>query len=154
MVVASKKGICLLEFSGLTRASDQLAKIEKRFDSTIKYGASVYIDQLAIQLAAYFNRKLMVFDVPVDLRGTEFQCQVWDALLKIPYGETRSYQQQAYSMNRPSAVRAVANANRSNPVSILIPCHRVIGKSGELIGYGGGLDRKRFLLDLESSESN
>ena len=88
MVVASKKGICLLEFSGLTRASDQLAKIEKRFDSTIKYGASVYIDQLAIQLAAYFNRKLMVFDVPVDLRGTEFQCQVWDALLKIPYGES------------------------------------------------------------------
>lgn len=149
VIAASQKGICLLEFSGLARTDEQLLRIEKRFLCSLQYGSSVFFDNVRQQLEAYFKGKLTTFDVPVDLRGTDFQCQVWQSLLDIPYGETISYQQQAININKPKAVRAVANANRLNPIGIIIPCHRVIGKSGALTGYGGGLDRKRFLLDLE-----
>lgn len=103
------------------------------------------------QLEAYFDGALTGFDVDLELNGTEFQRRVWDALRTIPYGETRSYGEIAAQIGSPGASRAVGLANGRNPISIVIPCHRVIGSTGSLTGYGGGLDRKRALLALESS---
>ncbi len=103
------------------------------------------------QLTNYFERDLRHFDVPLDLRGTEFQKKVWQALLDIPYGETRSYAALATSIESPKAVRAVGAANGANPVAIIVPCHRVIASSGTLGGYSAGLDVKRLLLALESA---
>jgi methylated-DNA-[protein]-cysteine S-methyltransferase len=101
------------------------------------------------QLDAYFTGKVRDFDLPLAPEGTEFQQRVWAALLKIPYGATRSYGQQAAAIGSPKAVRAVGLANGRNPIAIIIPCHRVIGANGSLTGYGGGMARKRLLLDLE-----
>ncbi|HUB41643.1 MAG TPA: methylated-DNA--[protein]-cysteine S-methyltransferase [Streptosporangiaceae bacterium] len=105
------------------------------------------------QLASYFAGQLTAFDLPLAPAGTDFQRQVWAALRTIPYGQTWSYAQLAEKIGRASAVRAVGLANGKNPISVVIPCHRVIGSDGSLTGYGGGLDRKRFLLDLESAGS-
>ena len=102
-----------------------------------------------MQLQEYFAGKRTEFDLPLSFSGTEFQQQTWRALLTIPYGETRSYSEQAHLIGNPRAVRAVGRTNGLNPIGIVVPCHRVIGKSGELTGYAGGLDKKRFLLDLE-----
>jgi methylated-DNA-[protein]-cysteine S-methyltransferase len=102
------------------------------------------------QLDRYFAGELTEFDLELDLRGTQFQKDVWNALLTIPYGETRSYGEIARQIGRPDRARAVGAANGSNPVSIIVPCHRVIGSDGSLTGYGGGLPRKRYLLDLEA----
>ena len=102
------------------------------------------------QLSEYFAGQRTVFDLPIKLAGTAFQQQVWQALKAIPYGETRSYKEIAAAIDNPKAVRAVGGANNKNPISIVIPCHRVIGSSGQLVGYGGGLDAKVFLLALES----
>jgi len=109
-----------------------------------------YNDAVARELDAYFAGKLIRFSVPLDLRGTDFQLEVWKQLQKIPYGETRSYGQIARDIGRPTASRAVGRANNTNPVAIVVPCHRVIGADGTLVGYGGGLDRKQALLDLEA----
>lgn len=106
---------------------------------------------LARELDAYFAGKLRQFTVPLDLRGTAFQLRVWQLLCEIPYGETRSYGQIAQALGNPKATRAVGQANGSNPISIIVPCHRVIGSDGGLTGYGGGLHRKKALLDLESA---
>ncbi len=105
----------------------------------------------ASELDAYFSGQLHQFRVSLDLRGTLFQRQVWEKLRDIPYGETRSYGDIARALGRPTAVRAVGGANGSNPISIIVPCHRVIGANGTLVGYGGGLDRKQVLLDLEAA---
>jgi methylated-DNA-[protein]-cysteine S-methyltransferase len=101
------------------------------------------------QLNAYFAGELTTFDLELDLRGTEFQRRVWQALLTIPFGDTRSYGEVAEQIGVPGAARAVGLANGHNPIAIIVPCHRVIGASGSLTGYGGGLDRKRSLLALE-----
>lgn len=101
------------------------------------------------QLNEYFSGKRRTFDLPLDLQGTLFQLQAWQALLKIPFGGTLTYGEQAALINNPKAVRAIGLANGKNPISIIVPCHRVIGKNGTLTGYGGGLERKRFLLELE-----
>ncbi len=111
------------------------------------------IREAANQLAEYFARTRRAFQLPLDLRGTPFQLAVWNALLRIPYGETRSYGRLAVELGHAGAARAVGTANGSNPVSIIVPCHRVIAAGGGLGGYGGGLPRKRFLLDLESGAS-
>jgi methylated-DNA-[protein]-cysteine S-methyltransferase len=102
------------------------------------------------QLQEYFAGSRRAFDLPLDMRGTTFQKDVWEALLAIPYGETRSYGQLAKQLGRPSASRAVGAANGRNPISIVVPCHRVIGSSGKLTGFAGGLDVKARLLDMES----
>jgi methylated-DNA-[protein]-cysteine S-methyltransferase len=102
------------------------------------------------QLREYFAGTRTEFDLDLDMRGTDFQRKVWDALLTIPYGETRSYGEIARQIGRPDRARAVGAANGQNPVSIIVPCHRVIGSDGSLVGYGGGLERKRILLDLEA----
>lgn len=101
------------------------------------------------ELDAYFQGTLRAFTLPLAPRGTDFQKQVWIALTKIPYGETRSYGQQAHSIGKPSAVRAIGAANGKNPIGIIVPCHRVIGANGALTGYAGGLHNKAFLLKLE-----
>ncbi|WP_308286344.1 methylated-DNA--[protein]-cysteine S-methyltransferase [Actinomycetospora endophytica] len=103
------------------------------------------------QLAAYFAGELREFSLEVALRGTEFQQRVWAALREIPFGETCSYAELAVAIGQPTAVRAVGLANGKNPVSIVVPCHRVVGSNGSLTGYGGGTDRKRALLELEGA---
>jgi methylated-DNA-[protein]-cysteine S-methyltransferase len=106
------------------------------------------------QLDAYFAGELTDFDVELDLQGTEFQRRVWKALLTIPFGETRSYGEIAEQIGAPGAARAVGLANGHNPIAIVVPCHRVIGANGSLTGFGGGLDRKRTLLELENQRAN
>ena len=101
------------------------------------------------QLKAYFKGELKTFDLDLDLKGTEFQKKVWQALTAIPYGKTTSYGELARQIGNPKASRAVGMANGKNPVAVIIPCHRVIGKNGKLTGFGGGLDTKAYLLDLE-----
>ena len=101
------------------------------------------------QLAAYFAGELDTFDLPLALRGTPFQRTVWSALREIPYGETVSYGELAQLIGKPGAARAVGLANGKNPVGIIVPCHRVVGSGGDLTGYGGGLERKQYLLDFE-----
>lgn len=103
------------------------------------------------QLSEYLKGERKIFDLPFNMRGTQFQKQVWSALLDIPYGETRSYKQIAEAIGNPKAVRAVGMANNRNPLLIIVPCHRVIGKNGSLVGYGEGLEMKEFLLRLEKS---
>jgi methylated-DNA-[protein]-cysteine S-methyltransferase len=112
-------------------------------------GADRVIDAARRQLDAYFAGKQTSFDLPLAPRGTPFQLQVWQALRAIPYGETTSYGMIAQRIGLPKASRAVGAANGANPIPIIVPCHRVIGASGALTGFGGGLDRKRFLLALE-----
>jgi methylated-DNA-[protein]-cysteine S-methyltransferase len=105
----------------------------------------------AEQLRSYFAGELTGFDLPLAPSGTDFQQRVWAALREIPYGRTVSYAELAVAVGRPGAARAVGAANGRNPIAIVIPCHRVIGSAGALTGYGGGLDRKRLLLDLEAA---
>lgn len=147
---ATSKGICLLEFTDTNRVEMQLPRLEKNFSAKIEDGDSPYFKPLMKQLSAYFSGKLQDFNLPLDTKGTPFQMEAWEALLKIPYGETRSYLEQAQAINKPKAFRAVASANRNNRISIIIPCHRVIAKNGNLAGYGGGIDRKEYLINLEN----
>lgn len=106
---------------------------------------------ITAQLDAYFSGKLMAFDVPMLFSGTDFQCSVWKQLSTIPYGETISYGELARRVGNPNASRAVGLANGRNPISIIVPCHRVIGANGSLTGYGGGLERKTWLLEHEAT---
>lgn len=110
---------------------------------------SPVLEETARQLSEYFSGKRREFSLPLSPKGTEFQLRVWRALETIPYGETRSYGDIARLIGSPKACRAVGMANHRNPISIIVPCHRVVGANGSLTGYGGGLDAKRFLLDLE-----
>lgn len=118
-------------------------------DSFIE-GSSPLIERTIAELKEYFAGERRVFDIPLRFAGTEFQCRVWTSLMDIPYGATISYRDLADRTGNPKAVRAVANAVASNPLSILVPCHRVVGTDGSLTGYAGGLAAKRMLLALES----
>ena len=109
------------------------------------------LDALAAQLAAYFDGRLREFDIQLDLRGTPFQLTAWHGLLEVGYGQVRSYAAHAAAIGHPRAIRAVGAANGANPIPILVPCHRLIGASGSLVKYGGGLDVKRRLLELEGA---
>ena len=142
-------GICLLEFADKSMPEIQFARLKKVFHAQLLPGMSDHLSMLSRELDLYFQGRLREFKVHLILAGTEFQKKVWRALQTIPYGQTRSYKQQATLIGQPKAVRAVGRANGSNRISIIIPCHRVIGENSQLIGYGGGLWRKRFLIDLE-----
>ncbi|MEC5394379.1 methylated-DNA--[protein]-cysteine S-methyltransferase [Bergeyella sp. RCAD1439] len=148
---ADEKGICLLEFSDKATLVQSLSAIQSLWRSELAEGKSPYFSLLEAELEEYFAGRLREFSVPLSLAGTDFQREVWAALQTIPYGCTISYQQQALNIGRPQAVRAVANANGQNRISILLPCHRVIGRNGRLTGYGGGLWRKEKLLQLEKA---
>ena len=113
--------------------------------------AGLYLSDAAAQIREYFAGKRRIFDGPLSVSGSEFQKRVWDALRNIPYGETRSYQQIAAAAGNAKAARAVGMANHRNPILIMIPCHRVLGKDGALVGYACGIERKRYLLELESA---
>ncbi len=146
IIGSSERGVVCVEPED--RASALLARWE-RGGIRIQDG-SRYNDTVIYQLEAYFAKRLRQFDVTLDLRGTPFQREVWNQLCQIPYGETWSYRQLAQALGRVNSARAVGRANGRNPVSIIVPCHRVIGANGDLIGYRGGLHRKRALLDLET----
>jgi AraC family transcriptional regulator, regulatory protein of adaptative response / methylated-DNA-[protein]-cysteine methyltransferase len=147
---ATEKGICLLEFVDRRMLETQLARIRKYFKAELIPGTNPHFIELSKQISEYFSGKRIKFDLPLVMNGTAFQEKVWMALLNIPYGETRSYKDQAEYIKSPKAIRAVAKANGDNRISIIIPCHRVIGSNGELVGYGGGLWRKKYLLNLEA----
>jgi methylated-DNA-[protein]-cysteine S-methyltransferase len=143
LAVASERGLSGLLWpnSDVTRFSANMEFVEPSEQPAFA--------QLAIQLDEYFAGTRRKFDLPLDLVGTEFQLSVWDALQRIPFGETRTYSRLAATIGRPSAVRAVGAANGKNPISIVVPCHRVIGADGSLTGFAGGLEVKRFLLEHE-----
>ncbi|MDW3192820.1 MAG: methylated-DNA--[protein]-cysteine S-methyltransferase [Cytophagales bacterium] len=152
-IAATDKGICLLEFVDRRMLETELKDLQRLLKAQIITGENQHIVQAKKELGEYFSSERIAFEVSLDTPGTDFQQQVWDQLLTIPYGNTRSYQEQAVHVGNPKAVRAVASANGHNRVSIMVPCHRVIGKGGQLTGYGGGLERKRWLLDHESARS-
>jgi methylated-DNA-[protein]-cysteine S-methyltransferase len=143
LLVASAEGLRAIRFEGREKFSPP------RPDWI--YGEEPFRD-LMRQLQEYFAGSRSDFDLPLAPQGTSFQIKVWDALQKIPYGETISYAELAQRIGRPKAVRAVGAANGANPIPILIPCHRVIGSNGALVGYGGGLDIKKHLLALEKEQ--
>ncbi|MDH3706004.1 MAG: methylated-DNA--[protein]-cysteine S-methyltransferase [Acidimicrobiia bacterium] len=116
-------------------------------------GGHPVLDRTARQLDEYFSGRRTTFDLPLAPDGTDFQRQAWTALRAIPYGETRTYAQQAEAIGRPTAVRAIGAANGRNPLPVVVPCHRVIGADGSLTGFAGGVDAKRFLLDLEARQT-
>lgn len=148
---ANENGICMLEFSDRKALPTEFKDISKHFDANIVQGENPHFKTLEKELEEYFEGKRKDFTVPLAPVGTDFQKNVWEILRTIPYGTTRSYQQQADILGNPKAVRAVANANGLNKISIIIPCHRVIGSNGTLTGYGGGIWRKQKLLELEKA---
>ena len=147
LLVASAKGLMRLDF---LHQESEVERIQTRHAAEWIESASK-LAPYRRELEEYFAGRRREFTFPLDLRGTEFQRQCWQALLGIPYGETRSYADIARAIRKPKAVRAVGGANHQNPVAIVVPCHRVIGSSGSLTGYGGGLPLKEKLLLLEGA---
>jgi AraC family transcriptional regulator of adaptative response/methylated-DNA-[protein]-cysteine methyltransferase len=143
--------ICMLEFTDRRMLKTEIQDLSRLLKAKYIIGYQEVFSILSDQLTEYFSCKRNKFDLPVYAPGTEFQKKVWKVLMDIPLGETRSYEKQAEILQNPDAIRAVARANGMNRISIIIPCHRVIGKDGTLVGYGGGLWRKKWLLDFESN---
>ena len=145
-------GLIVIEEIGgfLTRAEFvEQSRKSKHFQQNYISNSSTLLKDACRQLDEYFEGKRQIFDLALKPHGTDFQRSAWESLLRIPYGETRSYLQQAESILNPKAIRAIGQANSRNPIPIIIPCHRVIGKNGSLTGYAGGLDRKTRLLAHE-----
>lgn len=142
-IQASSEGLLGIWFETCTTKPDELGQYDERHPILI---------QAVTQLGEYFSGRRNEFELPLAATGTAFQHQVWHALTTIPYGETWSYQELADAIGNPKAVRAVGMANGKNPISVVVPCHRVIGKSGKLTGYAGGVERKQRLLALEQGE--
>lgn len=146
---ATDKGLCMLEFADSKKMVSELKQLGTLLKAALVKQDNSHIILLRQQLEEYFKGERREFTVPLDLAGTDFQVKAWLGLLNIPYGCTTSYAKQAESLGRPTAVRAVANANARNRISIVLPCHRVIGTNGSLTGYGGEIWRKKRLLELE-----
>jgi len=151
---ATDTGLCLLEFTDRRMLEQQLATLRRRFKAALAPADHPHLTTLKTELAEYFGGTRQTFTLPLDAPGTPFEERVWEALNRIPYGETRSYEDIAREVATPAAVRAVGRANGMNRIAIVIPCHRVVNKSGELGGYGGGLWRKRRLLHLERARTS
>lgn len=139
----------LLEITASDTAITSLKFVEERCEPSKILPAVVH--QCVLQLREYFKGRREIFTVPIDMHGTDFQKTVWDQLCKIPMGKTSSYKDVASAIEKEAAVRAVGNANNKNPIAIIVPCHRVIGADGSLVGYAGGLWRKQWLLRHEKS---
>jgi len=148
---ATEEGLCLLEFTDRRMLESEFRDLQVRLNAIILHGENEITNRTKKELTEYFDGKRRTFDVPLHPQGTDFQKNVWKGLMDVPYGQTRSYQQQSEHLNKPKAIRAIASANGKNKIAIIIPCHRVIGKDGSLTGYGGGLERKKWLLDFERS---
>lgn len=151
LACANENGVCMLDFSDKSTLSEKLRQLSDYFQANIVEGDHHYLKTLELELYEYFKGNLKRFSVPVSLSGTVFQQNAWEALRQIPFAAVCSYREQAQAMGKPSAVRAVANANGFNKICIIIPCHRVVGSNGKLTGYSGGLWRKQKLLELEAS---
>lgn len=149
LAVFAPQGLCLLEFVGQTGVARELAALKRHLRLPLLWRHTAAADTLQSELNRYFDGSLRDFSLPLYPVGTAFQQQVWQQLAAIPYGSTISYAEQAARLGNPRAVRAVAAANGQNKISIILPCHRVIGSNGKLTGYAGGLARKQALLDLE-----
>lgn len=143
------KGICLLEFNDHNELDKEIEELAKTLGCALKKESNNILKDLTEQLNEYFAGKRTVFNLKLFFVGTQFQKIVWTSLLKIPYGKTIAYKEQAASIKKPESIRAMAHANGMNKLSIIVPCHRVIGSDGSLTGYGGGLWRKRYLIDME-----
>jgi AraC family transcriptional regulator of adaptative response/methylated-DNA-[protein]-cysteine methyltransferase len=151
VAAADERALLLLEFADRRMLETQLKTLRRRLKCAFAPGTNAILERTSKELAEYFAGKRRRFDVPFETPGTEFQREVWEALGRIPCGETVSYSAVAKALGRPAAVRAVARANGENRIAILVPCHRVVGADGNLTGYGGGLWRKRRLLELEGA---
>jgi O-6-methylguanine DNA methyltransferase len=150
---ATDEGICLFDFQYRKSIDSIMARIENLAGDKFSEGEHLHFKLLEQQIAEYFLGTRKEFDLPLHFLGTDFQKSVWTGLLQIPYGETRSYKQQSIFLGNEKAIRAVASANGENGIAIIVPCHRVIGENGSLTGYGGGLQRKKWLLDHERKHS-
>ncbi len=150
---AVEDGICLLEFSDRKMLNTEYKDLSRYLKTNIEGGESSHFKDLRIQLDEYFKGLRKEFSVPLVTPGTPFQQVVWKELMNISFGTTRSYLEQSIALGKPGSIRAVANANGMNRIAIIIPCHRVIGSDGSLTGYGGGLKRKKWLLDHEKRYS-
>ena len=150
---ATENGLCLLEFSDKPeRQEKEIKAICKFLNASVEEGENKIFDPLRAQLHEYFEGTRKEFHIPLVFAGTPFQQEVWRELEKIPYGTTHSYKEQSLALKNPGAIRAIGTANGANRISIIVPCHRVIGENGTLTGYGGGLWRKKWLLDLEKGQ--
>lgn len=137
----------------IAEENGELVKISTYGSVTENYTESYLIKETFKQLSEYFLKKRRGFDLPIKIEGTEFQKRVWQELLKIPYGETRSYGELAQLIGSPKAARAVGGANNKNKILIVVPCHRVVGAKGDLVGFAAGIEMKKYLLELESEKS-
>lgn len=154
LTVASEERLLLLEFSDLQNLERKMERLSRKTNSSISSGRSKPIDSIEKELFLYFKGKLRKFETPLLFLGTPFQNRVWQQLAQIPFGETRSYKEIACAIGCPSGYRAVARANSTNQLAIIIPCHRVINTGGALGGYAGGLSRKKWLLSHEKSAAS
>jgi methylated-DNA-[protein]-cysteine S-methyltransferase len=156
-LAASEKGLVALEFDFKPAGKGSLRRGLRQSggenDKIVWQESSSHMRKYRVELEEYFAGERRQFDFPLDLQGTDFQLACWRALVAIPYGETRTYGDQARAIRKPNAFRAVGMANNRNPIAIVVPCHRVIASDGTLCGYGGGLDVKRKLLELEGALS-
>jgi len=150
---ATDKGVCMLEFTDRRMLRNEYKDLIRQLKTTYEDGENKHLKTLRKQLKEYFKGTRKEFSVSLVTPGTEFQQIVWKELQNIQFGTTRTYQEQATALGKGDSVRAVANANGMNRISIVIPCHRVIGSDGRLTGYGGGLRRKKWLLDHEKKYS-
>lgn len=148
---ATQEALCLLEFAERRMLETQLRRLRARLGAVVVPGSNPILGKTAAELERYFSGELRTFSLPLSTPGSDFQQQVWSEIRTIPHGETRSYGELARAVGRTQAVRAVARATGDNRIAIVIPCHRVIGTDGRLTGYGGGLWRKRRLLELEGA---
>jgi AraC family transcriptional regulator, regulatory protein of adaptative response / methylated-DNA-[protein]-cysteine methyltransferase len=153
VAAATKEGICLLRFADGPPPGSDLEALSKIFGVEVERGENRQLRRLKKQLKEYFTGKRKEFRLRLLTQGTGFQKSVWESLQGIPYGKTISYLEHSRILGNPEAVRAVAHANGENRIVIVIPCHRVIGADGSLVGYGGGLERKRWLIDHEKKYS-
>lgn len=151
LAVSDEEVLYLLEFTDRRGLEKELDRLKQKTKSTILPGETKPITSIKLELDQYYLGKLKKFKTPIHLLGSPFQKQVWQALIEVPYGQTRSYAQQAQNISKPTACRAVANANGANQLAIIVPCHRIINSNGDLGGYGGGIWRKKWLLEHESN---
>ena len=153
MGASTEAGICLFDFEYRRSMSTIQKRIQDALKMDYEEGEHPHLDLLDVQINEYLNGTRKEFDLPLHLIGTDFQKRVWNGLLQIPYGETRSYKGQSVFLGDVKAIRAVGTANGQNGIAIIVPCHRVIGDNGSLVGYGGGLDKKKWLLEHEAKHS-
>ena len=150
---ATTEGVCLLEFANRIRLQKEMKDLKENLKADMQPGRNSHVDQLEKELKEYFEGHRKAFSVALHIPGTEFEKTVWMKLQEIPYGRTWSYKKQSILLNNPKAIRAIAATNGRNRLAIIIPCHRVIGSDGSMTGYAAGIEKKKWLLNFEKSNS-